>query len=223
MRLWFLYVIVGALIFAGGCTMKKEVEPMEWPKTPAFQDEDTRQMLDSTKEVQEGYYLYTSKTGGYTMLWPVDAKLDSYDNKGDTYEKIILSANSMVDNYFYEIRTTFDNSAPESYIDNFLSNLSESLQYTGEYKEIKVNNFSIYFAKKKSLIETSDGRQYTIYHYFSYIRDNQTNQGFEYTYAINCSDDERIKECKINESEQEERALMLMKSISLKKVYIEDE
>ncbi|MDQ0231212.1 hypothetical protein [Metabacillus malikii] len=221
MRSWFIYVLVGTLIFAGGCTTKKEVERKEWPKTPAFQDEDTREMLDSTEEVQDGYYLYTSKTGGYSMLWPVDAKLDSYDNNGDTYEKIIFGGSSKVDNYFYEIRTTFDNSAPETYIDNFLSNLSTSLKYDGEYKELKEENMSIYFAKKKKTLKFSEDR--TVHSFFSYIRNNETEQGFEFIYSIRCFDNDNSKDCAINESKEEERALMLMKSISLQKVYIKDE
>ncbi len=31
--------------------------------------------MDSTEEVQEGYYRFKSKTEGYTMLFPVNAKV----------------------------------------------------------------------------------------------------------------------------------------------------
>ncbi|MDQ0231213.1 hypothetical protein [Metabacillus malikii] len=223
MRSWFIYVLVGTLIFAGGCTTKKEVERKEWPETPAFQDEDTRKMLDSTEEVQDGYYLYTSKTGGYSMLWPVDAIKQSYQNNGNAFEKVIFSGSNAKENYIYDVYTTFDNSSPESYIDIFLSNLSSTLEYNGDYKEIRDDNKSIYLAKKKTPIKTSDEREYLVYSYFSYIRDNKTEQGFEYIYSIGCYEDANVRDCAIDENKEEERALMLMKTVNFNIVNSEDE
>ncbi|MDQ0231216.1 hypothetical protein [Metabacillus malikii] len=222
MRSLFLYVIVGTLIFAGGCTIKKEeVEPKEWPKTPAFQDEDTRKMLDSTEEVQDGYYLYTSKTGGYSMLWPVDATKKTFQNKGDAYEKLIFGGSSEKENYFYEIRTSYNNISPKSYLENHLSNLSSTLQHDGEYKEIIDGDKIIYFAREKYTPKYSDNR--TIYYYFSYIRDNKKEKGVEFIYSIRCYEDEKFKECEIDERKETERALMLMKSVNFSKVDIDDE
>ncbi|MDQ0231218.1 hypothetical protein [Metabacillus malikii] len=197
---------------------KEEVEPKEWPKTPAFQDEDTRKMLDSTEEVQDGYYLYTSKTGGYSMLWPTDATKGHYENNGNTFEKIIFVGSNKKENYSYNVYTTFDNSSPETYIDIFLKNLSSLMNYNGQYTEINEKNKTIYFAKKKTPIKTNDGRINTVYYYFGYIRDNKTEQGFKYQYSISCFDDENARECTIDENKEEERALMLMKSVNFKKV-----
>ncbi|UHA58891.1 hypothetical protein KDJ21_018965 [Metabacillus litoralis] len=56
--------------------MKKEADTKELPNTAAFQDEFTRSLLDSPEEVKEGYYLFKSKTGGYSMLWPKNAVTD---------------------------------------------------------------------------------------------------------------------------------------------------
>ncbi|MDQ0231211.1 hypothetical protein [Metabacillus malikii] len=203
--------------------MKKEAEPKEWPKTPAFQDEDTREMLDSTEEVQDGYYLYTSKTGGYSMLWPVDAIKHSYQNNGDSYEKIIFGASNKRENYTYEISTTYENASPEHLIDSFLSILSSSLQYSGEYEEIKESNKTLFFAQEKDTLESTDGRRGTYYSYFGYIRDNVTEQGVRYIYTVSCYDDENVKECNIDESKEKERTLMLMKSVNFSKVDLEGE
>ncbi|MDQ0231217.1 hypothetical protein [Metabacillus malikii] len=202
--------------------MKKEAEPKEWPKTPAFQDEDTRKMLDSTKEVQDGYYLYTSKTGGYSMLWPVDATKHSYENQKNNYEMIIFGGSSEKENYVYEIRTSYDAFIPESLLDSYISILSDSLQYSDEYIEIKDKSKTIYFGKKKEHFLSSEDNRRTFYYYFGLVRDINTNQGIRVIYTTRCFDPENARKCSINESKEEERALMLMKSLKFNTVDIKD-
>ncbi|OHR73236.1 hypothetical protein HMPREF3291_20040 [Bacillus sp. HMSC76G11] len=53
------------------------------PETEAIIDEFTREFMASSKEVEEGYYTFQSKTKGYTMLFPENAKISSGD-----YEQI---------------------------------------------------------------------------------------------------------------------------------------
>ncbi|UHA58888.1 hypothetical protein KDJ21_018950 [Metabacillus litoralis] len=73
--------------------MKKEADSKELPNTAAFQDEFTRSLLDSPEEVEDGHYLFESKTGGYSMLWPKNAVTDGppfYQRTKDSFEKIIF-------------------------------------------------------------------------------------------------------------------------------------
>jgi hypothetical protein len=66
-------LLLSAMVLTGGCSMDAKEHPKKWPNTAAFQDEYTREFMASTKEVKDGYYLFKSKTGGYTMWFPKDA------------------------------------------------------------------------------------------------------------------------------------------------------
>src|SRR5690625_1781530 len=49
-----------------------EVRSSKLPKVRAFQDENTRNFMYSTKEVEKGYYLFEPLTEIYTMHFPED-------------------------------------------------------------------------------------------------------------------------------------------------------
>ena len=61
-----------------------EIDAQKLPDTVALQDDFTREFIASPEEVEEGYYLFESKTGGYTMWYPKNAKLDQ------TFYKIMI-------------------------------------------------------------------------------------------------------------------------------------
>src|SRR5690625_7923114 len=77
-RLILLMFLV--LLLMGGCKNMKnnqdlqDADPKDLPDTIAMQDEFTREFMSSAEEEEEGYYLFESKTGGYTMLYPVNSK-----------------------------------------------------------------------------------------------------------------------------------------------------
>jgi|SRR5699024_912846 len=65
----------------------QEAKPSKLPNVRAFQDENTRKHMLSTKEVKEGYYLYESRTERYTMHFPADMLfLDSITGEGKRSE-----------------------------------------------------------------------------------------------------------------------------------------
>ncbi|MDQ0231214.1 hypothetical protein [Metabacillus malikii] len=195
--------------------MDKEAEPKKWPKTPAFQDKDTRELLDSTEEVKDGYYLFTSYTGGYSMLWPVDAIKQFYENNGNSFERIIFGGSNKQENYSYEITTTFESPSLHTSINTNLNSLSNSLNYNGEYKEIRSNGLNIHYANKKQEINTQNG-SYSDYHFFGYIHAEDSEQGLEFIYSIGCYEVKEKRACKLDITNEENRALMLMKSIKPK-------
>ncbi|MDL4840514.1 hypothetical protein QQS35_08660, partial [Aquibacillus sp. LR5S19] len=73
MKIKQILPLVIILVILGGCQLKEA----QLPETKAFQDEFTREFMDSTEEVKDGYYLFRSKTDGYTMLFPENAEMDS--------------------------------------------------------------------------------------------------------------------------------------------------
>ncbi|MTH55074.1 hypothetical protein GKZ89_16845 [Bacillus mangrovi] len=77
-----IYALVSLLII-GGCELSTESAQQE---TPALKDEFTKEDLTSAKEVEKGFYEFKSKTGGYTMLLPVEAVI----SKGFLYSVLKL-------------------------------------------------------------------------------------------------------------------------------------
>jgi len=78
----------------------------------AFQDEFTRQFLDSTKEVKPGFYLFRSGTNGYTMLFPENAILSDkfYEVDQNHFETIGIGA-SFGENISYFMNLRYLNKA----------------------------------------------------------------------------------------------------------------
>ncbi|MFP7478299.1 hypothetical protein [Terribacillus saccharophilus] len=70
-------------------------EANKFPEVTAFQDEFTREFLESTEPTKEGYYAFLSKTGAYRMDFPEDMKINdkSYSiDPGKSSEVVIFSS-----------------------------------------------------------------------------------------------------------------------------------
>ncbi|MGG3792630.1 hypothetical protein ABEU90_17545, partial [Geobacillus thermodenitrificans] len=79
---------------------EQKEQPKEWPDTVAFQDEYTRKFLVSPKEVKDGYYLFRSQTGGFTMLFPEEARMDEglYEKHEKDYERSFIRGSRKKEN-----------------------------------------------------------------------------------------------------------------------------
>ncbi|TXC92672.1 hypothetical protein FS935_00210 [Metabacillus litoralis] len=193
--------------------MKKEVDSKEIPNTAAFQDEFTRSLLDSPEEVEDGYYLYKSKTGGYSMLWPKNAVTDGppfYQKTKDSFEKIIFYESNEDENYRYSFSTTYSTYG-ESIIDSSLGILSDSVSYDGEYEKIETEKTRIYYAKSQEKLKHS-----TSYRFFGFITSKDNKKGLEYVFSARCLDESKST-CDIDVASEEEKALNNMKTIVFNK------
>ncbi|WP_226669690.1 hypothetical protein [Metabacillus litoralis] len=191
--------------------MKKEVDSKELPNTAAFQDDFTRSLLDSPEEVEEGYYVFKSKTGGYSMLWPKNAVTDGppfYQKTKDSFEKIQFYDRSEKENYDFSFSTTYSTYG-ESSIESSLNILSSGVGYFGEYKEIETEKTRIFYAKKELPLKLS-----TAYFYFGYIVSKGNQKGLEYIYIAQCIDESN---CEIEVEKEEKKALHYMKSVTFNK------
>ena len=83
--MWLLLAVF-VLIIIGGCGMNNEQEknlsPSEMnaedlPDVPALQDEFTREFIQSTEPVREGYYPFLSKSKSFTMDFPEDTVISN--------------------------------------------------------------------------------------------------------------------------------------------------
>ena len=137
---WLIGVII--LIFLGGCNlMKKDIadmDPKDLPDVPAFQDEFTREFMASTVEVSDGYYLFESQTGGYTLPFPEDAHIDQihYEKVKDHYEGIKFGSDSeRITGESYTVYVTYENPTKPDEPDIQLSLVKNAVDYEGEFKK----------------------------------------------------------------------------------------
>src|SRR5690606_26543949 len=124
--------ILMTLLIGGGCDTvgRKDISVMdsaELPNVVAFQDDFTREFMASTEEVEEGYYLFKSKTGGYTMLYPENAKMDEiyYEMSGEAFEAIHFSVEKDDSDYFYYVRSIYEAGKRAGDVKALLTLLSE--------------------------------------------------------------------------------------------------
>ncbi|MBA4536362.1 hypothetical protein H1Z61_04195 [Bacillus aquiflavi] len=187
----------------------KELSPEELPQVEAFQDEFTRQFLDSTKEVKPGFYLFRSGTNGYTMLFPENAQLSDefYGIHKKSFEKIDIGA-PFGENISYYVNIWYFETHPNSYQSD-LSNLQSRVKYEGEFEEISLPDKQIYYAKREKKFENTN---LVDYFFFSYIKAKNSKQAIQFIFNIGCDDEN--KPCQLDVNEAEQLAKMLMESIT---------
>ncbi|WP_062047122.1 hypothetical protein [Bacillus sp. JCM 19034] len=143
--------LVQVMMVTGGCMMNA-------PDVPAFEDEFTREFMKSTKEVEEGFYLFESKTGGYTIWFPENAVTESeyYYQQGDGRESMSIME-MYGDNLVYRARLQYEHSGLTDSIDTQLSVLSSLAGgYEGNYekfilKTIHIIMLRMYMKQKEDL------------------------------------------------------------------------
>src|SRR5690625_3635529 len=210
MKRWLLPLSL-VLLLIGGCNQDLEdADPKDLPDTIAMQDDFTREFMASAEEEEEGYYLFESKTGSYTMLYPVNSKLDDiyYQKKHDPYETLHFGESKESSDVPFYVRATYNQGEVPDRLSTQFKLLSGSLGYDGEYEEIELDNKVIYFARKTSKVDSDKDN---VFDFFGYIKSKDSNQGVRYIYAVTCFDEG--DDCDYDFDAVEEEVKQLMKSI----------
>lgn len=197
------------IVILSGCTTRVEDREIQLsPKTSAFKDDFTREFMVSTEEVQEGYYEFKSKTEGYTMLFPVNAKVGTlgFGLNQDVFETYSFGEQVKEKNLAYYYRITYQNSLIAKDIEFNLESLSEYAGYVGDYNTFEHEDKTYYYAT--DVYKIAEG---TSYNYFAYIKSNKSDKALEYFASSTCLSESQ--KCNAGSKEIEERFLMLMKSV----------
>ncbi|SDZ64234.1 hypothetical protein SAMN05421736_12419 [Evansella caseinilytica] len=181
---------------------------MSTPETAAFEDEFTREFMKSTKEVEDGYYLFESKTDGYTMWFPVNATLNKglYYRQKEYRESVGFSEKYDENNSSFSSHIRYEKRKITERIDANLSLVSSYVGYEGEYEEFNHDNKTYYYATDVDHVSDS----YIVYSFFSYIKSDDSHQGISVIYDVTCKAADIG--CDIDLEKEEEKALTLMKS-----------
>ncbi|WP_071461387.1 hypothetical protein [Bacillus massilinigeriensis] len=184
-------------------------EASNLPKTTALQDEFTRKFMDSPKQIKDGYYLFKSKTGGYEMLFPKNAKLSAkgYEKNGNGYEALYFGETRINENLMFSWDVTYEDSISTQNKELNLNLLSDSVGYQKkDYDQFQCNNKNYYYAKEVFNIEGK-----SVYTYFSFIKNVNSNQAIRFYMETMCK--KTTGKCKVDQALLEEEAKLIMKSI----------
>jgi hypothetical protein len=211
-----LILILLTAFVLGGCSMSNgkgsaspsEMDPKDLPNVPAFQDEFTRDFLQSTEPVREGYYPLEGLTGKFTMDFPEDMYIGdkSYDRgKNNSSERLIISHKDETLDLYTEIRLTYYDfmDSEESIKSGVSSKAGEEL----EFRPLKSNfdNQSIEVAESKD--EIYPGVMAVIW--------NENRENIQLFSMITCSDNLSEDECSKLVEDEKERVMNIFQSIKL--------
>jgi|SRR5690625_616687 len=204
------------ILFLGGCELLEtdvtKINPKKLPDLPAFQDEFTREFMGSTEELEEGFYLFQSKTGKYTMMYPANAKMQRpyYGFTGENYEKLrYAGGDEEVTGATYTVDLSFKHNKDTIRLDTHLSVVSMGVRYEGDFEKIETEDLEIYFAKNTIPV---DGERIGSYNFFGVVKSKESNKTLNYNYMVYCDRD--AKKCDYDIEGIEKHVKRLMKSVT---------
>ncbi|MBS2970654.1 hypothetical protein J9317_18070 [Metabacillus sp. KIGAM252] len=210
MNLHKIFLILISLFVIAGCRSNEASNTTKSGADPAVKDEYTKSYLSSAKVVEEGFYQFESKTGGYTMLFPVHAVISKdfgNEKRENEFESIMYGYN--LKGASISTRITYENKPSTSDIEEKQRLLSLSAGYDGSYEKIHAKGKTIYFAKKTSELKNSKA-----YVYLSFIKAVNSNQAVEFIFNTRCKKND--ESCQSNVKDLENTALKVMTSVNFK-------
>lgn len=166
-----------------------ETNPNDLPNVRAFQDEFTRQYLQSTEETRPGYYKFLSGTGRYEMDFPAEGVIDEngYFRKENAIEDFMASVK--LNNGEMLITTSYNVVRNKGYIDVHLERIINSTGEKLTFEEIQYEDRIIYFTEY--YLDEIDK------YYIAYIQNKVDSGGLELDFIIDSNVD--IDDSDLNE------------------------
>ncbi len=190
-------------MFLGGCQMGKnklpsEMNPKKLPDGRAFEDEFTRQFLQSTEEVMPGYYPFLAKNGEYEMAFPREGIIGykNYTSKSN-FESLLFTDSERDSSAMVNIR--FYSSFNPGFIEEKQKSLSSNMNLSLEFEEVTGNDQTFYIAPFEEVY--SDEHFLERYGYGAYIQKESEAGGIYVTYSRYCEANcDEIREADMQEA-----------------------
>ncbi|AIF45236.1 hypothetical protein [Virgibacillus sp. SK37] len=186
-------------------TKPAEMSKEDLPDVRAFQDDFTREFLQSTEETKEGYYPFLSGTGAYKMDFPAggivgEKGYGKVKEKKEGFGVGVLSKNGLQSS----IDFNYDSYKESGNVNSYIDNLKQRLQMEVEFKEVNTqkNQQSFYY----SSFERNDFQTYA-----GYVQNNVGNGGIQVVYQIDCKKTTQL--CEENKQENLDRFINWLQSI----------
>jgi len=207
---WTFVFFLIAMIGLGGCQMDPgdeaqkpaEMNPEDLPDVRAFQDEFTRDFLQSTEETRDGYYPFLSGTGNFEMEFPAGGIIGErgYSKEDDRFESFIIGVENN------ELETSIDfKYLPEELgnEDIVLKQLSASYGSELDFEKKVEDNKDIYISQFETEFE---------FGYVAYIQNKQDLGGIQVFSHSNCTGNEEL--CSELMEQEEEKILNWFQNIN---------
>ncbi|MFS0562049.1 hypothetical protein AB1K91_15035 [Terribacillus sp. 179-K 1B1 HS] len=183
-----------------------EMDVSKLPDVPAFQDEFTREFLQSVEPVENRYYPFKSKTESFTMFFPADFTIDkrSYNvGPENNSEFISMSQTDEQKEAFVNHRIDYINymSDPENSRERMRNSSGQKL----EFEEINTD-----FKKQHLEVAEYESGPFSV---IAALIWNENNQGITIFSDIDCREDLNENQCLEAKDTQRESIMDMIKSI----------
>lgn len=188
--------LIGILLIGGGFILREAQF-----STPALKDSFTRGFILQDELAPEGYHVFKSKIGTYSMLFPSDYQLVSnppefYGRQGDFYEVWIanLENSSKGVKKMVDLKGTF-RLLGKGNVEKELEILKSERDRTKYYETYEYEGNIIFLEKvvknydsiqKKMVL--GDPNKQEANNYYGFVANKKTNQSLELHYSIKCKD-----------------------------------
>ncbi|MCJ0932017.1 hypothetical protein MST22_12720 [Virgibacillus halodenitrificans] len=183
-----------------------EINVENLPDVRAFQDEFTREFLQSTEETREGYYPFLSGTGAYKMDFPAGGIVGEkgYALEGERFEsfRIGVKEKQIASSINFKYKNEKRNNV-EVNLDMLKTSTNKSLQF----EKLSLKGRDIYIAR----FENESGA----YGMIGYIQNKLSTGGVSAIYTSECA--ERTKSCEDINEINNNKMLNWLKSIEFVK------
>ncbi|GAB3804251.1 hypothetical protein [Virgibacillus kimchii] len=178
----FLFFV---LIGLNGCQMDTvneaqkpaDMDPEDLPDVRAFQDEFTREFLQSTEETRDGYYPFLSGTGRYEMDFPGGGVIGEKSVKDTGIENLVIG--TKMDGGGMQIRASYNITRNKERVDRHLDRFEKNVEENLSFEEIVLDDRSLYLAEY--FPDAKDD------YYVAYIQNQLDDGGVELRFTIDHS------------------------------------
>ena len=205
-----MFMILLVVIVLGGCQLgdsnknqkPSEMDTEDLPDVEAFNDEFTRDFLQSVEETEEGFYPFLSGTGKYKMNFPAGGVIDDkmYTNRDNIHEDVPIS---IEDDTGFGMSVLYFSDDNKKLLEDNLDAFKTRLGYEGEFEKLEKSNRTIYYANQEDDVFRT---------YAAYILNGKNSGAIEVIYNIDCQD-EKEEICEKNKESDKERALKWIESV----------
>ncbi|WP_085992902.1 hypothetical protein [Oceanobacillus senegalensis] len=195
-------------------THPAEMDPEDLPDVKAFQDEFTREFLESTEETRPGFYPFLSGKGAYTMDFPANGLIDErgYSNS-QGFEGYLVGVEEE-ENKGYLLNVSYYSYNRIGKEKRNLEQLEERSGEQLEFEKIELDGRTLYIAPL-------DNNEYGEIGYAGYLQNLSNSGGIQIFYKLACSGSD--KECQEKLEQEKPSVVAWMKSIHFEKKEKESE
>ncbi|WP_404449669.1 hypothetical protein LG307_08195 [Sutcliffiella horikoshii] len=215
MKKSMLLGLISTVLLLGGCGMKLDTDGSQGvkgePNSVAFNDEFTKDFLESSDEVVKGHYLFKSQTEGYTVHFPINASMDKavYERAGNEFESVGFVENDEKENLSFYYNINYDDQPRANDIEFKLDMFDTYINYKGNFEEYTKGTTTYYYAEN---IFEHEGKK--SYRYFAYIKPDIEDKGINFIGRVTCIDYDKL--CSQESNEAKEKVLNILHSIDFK-------